>query len=232
MVPKDTRAVLVNAIYFKARWADPFEKGDTKPEDFTLTSGQKVRAPLMYQRRHFELYESDELQSLKLAYDGATTSMYVLLPRKSGGLPALERQLTAENLVKWTSGVNQQEVKVWLPRFKLTVPTELANVLQKMGIHDAFNRSKANFRGMTEHPDGLYITNVVHKAFVELDEVGTEAAAATAVVMLAGGAPPLAPPPPVKEFRADHPFVFVIKHEPTGAILFMGRVLDPQPANQ
>jgi serpin B len=224
----DTQMVLANAIYFKAHWAAPFKKENTRPEDFTLTGGQKVKAPTMYEQSNFSLLESDSLQVLRLPYDGLATSMYVLLPRTAAGLAALEQQLTAENLTKWAAGgAGVEEVRVWLPRFKFTVPTELAGTLEKMGMADAFNRSRSNFTGMTDHPQGLVINRVTHKAFVELDEVGTEAAAATAVVMgLAMAAPPLPKPPP-KEFRADHPFLFVIKHEPTGAVLFMGRVLDP-----
>ena len=223
----DTRIVIANAIYFKADWAEPFEKKNSKPEDFTLPNGQKVRAPIMYQQDTFGLLETDAIQVLKLPYSGKSASMFVLLPRTADGLPALEQQLTAETLAKWTADTNgADEVKVWLPKFKFTVPTELTGVLQKMGMSEAFDVSKANFKGMAESPEGLYIGSVIHKAFVDLDEKGTEAAAATAVVTLAGAVPG-SPQPRIKEFRADHPFLFVIKHEGTGAVLFMGRVLDP-----
>ncbi len=233
LVPPDgisgnTRLVVANAIYFKARWAEAFKKTNTRPEDFTLATGQKIQTPLMHQKGEFWLQELDGLQVLRLPYNGPA-SMYVLLPRTADGLPALEQQLTAENIAKWTRGPLKSplvEAKVWLPKFKFSVPTELATTLQKMGMKEAFDASKANFTGMTEHPEGLYIGRVIHKAFVELDEEGTEAAAATAVVMFGRSA---AGPEPalVNEFRADHPFVFVIKHEPTGTVLFMGRVLDP-----
>jgi serpin B len=225
----NTRIVLANAIYFKAKWAEQFKKDDTKPDDFTLANGQKVRAPLMFQGGNFLVRETDGIQVLRLPYSGEDTSMYVLLPRTADGLPALEQQLTAQNLSNWTLGPGKEaleEVRVWLPKFKFTVPTELAGVLGKMGMSEAFNVQRANFRGISDHPEGLYITRVIHKAFVELDEVGTEAAAATAVVGLAG-AIPNGPVKQVREFRADHPFVFVIKHEPTGAALFVGRVLNP-----
>ena len=222
----NTKAVLANAIYFKARWAAAFKKEDTKPEDFTLASGQKVQTPLMFQQGNFRLWDTDTFQMLKVPYDGKATSMYVLLPKKHDGLPALERQLTPATLAEWTTVMSGGKVNVWLPRFKFTVPTELAGVLQQMGVKDAFDPGRANFAGMTDHPQGLYISRVLHKAFVETDEVGTEAAAATAVVMTLRA---VAQPPeiPVQNFRADHPFLFVIKHEPTGAVLFMGRVTDP-----
>ena len=226
---RETRMVLANAIYFKADWVEQFKKENTKPDDFTLANGQKVRAPLMYQTGNFFSLEEPGLQVLQLPYDGRATSMYVLLPRTADGLPALERQLTAENLSKWTLGRLKsplEETRVWMPKFKFTVPTELADVLQKMGLSAAFDAQRANFRGITDHPEGLYLNRVIHKAFVELDETGTEAAAATAVVALTASAVPVQARQ-VKEFRADHPFLFVIKHEPTGAVLFIGRVLDP-----
>jgi serpin B len=117
-------------------------------------------------------------------------------------------------------------VSVTLPRFKFTVPTELTGVLQKLGVNEAFDPNRANFSGMTEQAQGLFISRVIHKAFVEVDEVGTEAAAATAVTMALGSVAQQ-PTPPERAFRADRPFLFVIKHEPTGAVLFLGRVLDP-----
>jgi serpin B len=225
-VDPNTRLVLANAIYFKAHWAAQFKKEDTKIEDFTLASGQKVRAPLMYQRGEFRLWETDAFQVLKLPYQGAA-SMCVLLPRAPNGLPALEQQLNKENLAEWTAVMNGPgPVNVWLPKFKFAVPMELAGTLQKMGLSEAFVPGKANFQGMSDHSQGLSISRVIHKAFVETDEVGTEAAAATAVTMaLVSVAQP--PPVPVRDFRADRPFLFVIKHEPSGAVLFMGRVTDP-----
>ncbi len=224
----DTRLVLTNAIYFKARWRTEFPKSTTRPEDFTLASGQKVRAPLMYQQGRFLLHEPDGFQVLRLPYHG-DTAMYIFLPRAHDRLPALERKLDAKQLDLWMEPTknNEEEVKVWLPRFKFTVPTELGGVLQKMGMHQAFDRNRANFHGMTDNPKGLFISRVLHKAFVDNDEAGTEAAAASVVVM---GLPTAAPPPlppRVAEFRADHPFLFVIKHETTGVILFIGRVANP-----
>lgn len=225
-VDTNTRLVLANAVYFKAHWADKFKKEDTKIEDFTLAGGQKIRAPLMYQRGECRLWETDGLQVLKLPYQGAA-AMYVLLPRSPEGLPALEQRLNKDTLAEWTTVMNGPgPVNVWLPKFKFTMPVELAGMLQKMGLREAFDPQKANFQGMSERPQGLFISRVIHKAFVETDEVGTEAAAATAVTVALGSvAQP--PPVPVREFRADHPFLFVIKHEPTGAVLFMGRVTDP-----
>lgn len=234
----DTRLVLANAIYFKARWEAEFKKKDTEPQDFTRLDGTKVKAPLMFQKDGFNLREEDGLQVLRMPYDGGACAMYVILPAKHDGLPELERKLTAEALERWTgfsptltkaeAGFKhtKEEVRVWLPRFKFTVPVQLTTVLQQMGMKEAFSDG-ANFKGMTDSADALKITDVLHKAFVELDEQGTEAAAATAVVVGLATAAPQRPEPRVKEFRADRPFLFALVHEPTGAPLFLGRVLDP-----
>lgn len=227
-IDQGTKMVLTNAIYFKARWLETFNKANTKPAEFTKSDGSKVRTPLMYQKDKFALAETDALQVLRMPYDGGTTAMYVILPRKADALADVEKQLTGETLAKWTApGERVEDVKVWFPKFKFTRPTELADTLAKMGMADAFSPQKANFKGMTDNPEGLFISRVIHKAFVEVDEVGTEAAAATAVVLAPASAPRPVQPPPPKEFKADHPFLFVIKHEPTGAVLFLGRVEDP-----
>jgi serpin B len=225
---RDTRLVLASAIYFKARWMAEFKEGDTRPEDFTLADGRKVRAPLMHQRGAFVLRASDDFQVLRLPYHG-DAAMYVFLPRTHDGLPALERKLGAKELDLWAAPAKggAQEVQVWLPRFKFAAPTELGGVLKEMGVREAFDPQRANFRGMTDHPQGLCVTRVLHKAFVETDEAGTEAAAATAVVMSLATAAPGQPARGVAEFRADRPFLFVIRHETTGAVLFIGRVKDP-----
>jgi serpin B len=226
----ETRLVLANAIYFKARWESEFKKKDTEQLDFTRLDGTKVKAPLMFQRGDFALREEEGLQVLRVPYDGGACALYVMLPAKHDGLPELEKRFTADALERVTTTQTQLfstgEVRVWLPRFKFTVPVQLNGALQRMGMKDAFSDA-ANFTGMTDSADALKITDVLHKAFVELDEQGTEAAAATAVVVgLAASAPQMAPPP-VKEFRADRPFLFALVHEPTGAPLFLGRVLDP-----
>jgi serpin B len=223
----DTRIVLTNAIYFKARWDKVFHNKDTKPEDFILPTGTRVKSPLMYQRHRFGLLETETFQVLRLPYAGHTTSMYVLLPRKSDGLPHLERQLTGANLAQWTTITDTTDVKVWLPKFRFTVPRELNPLLKALGVNDVFDVGKANLKGATEHPEGLFLSRVIHEACIEVDEIGTEAAAATVAGGRGGYAGPRTPPPPPKEFRADHPFLFVIKHNETGAILFLGRVEDP-----
>jgi serpin B len=219
-----TRLVLTNAIYFKGNWASQFDENRTKHDDFYLLSGQTVQTPMMAQKSKFKYNEFESLQVLELPYVGEGLSMLVLLPKEKGGLPHLEKSLTAETLREWTEGLMEIEVKVFLPKFKMTSLFSLEKTLAAMGMHDAFDRTKANFSGMDGQRNWLYIGAVVHKAFVDVNEEGTEAAAATAVVMrIKMARRPLRP----VVFRADHPFLFLIRDNQTGSILFMGRVLDP-----
>ncbi len=216
-----TRLVLVNAIYFKGNWASQFDEKRTKEDTFYLLSGKTVQTPLMAQEKEFAYRDEEFLQVLELPYVGESLSMIVLLPKEKDGLPQLEKQLTAANLRMWTSGPRKQKVKVFLPRFRMTSQFSLSKTLAAMGMRDAFNPDKADFSGMDGRVNWLYIGAVLHKAFVDVNEEGTEAAAATAVVMKIRMA--LDQP----TFRADHPFIFLIRENTTGSILFLGRVMDP-----
>ena len=217
-----TRLVLVNAIYFKGNWESQFKISRTKDAPFYVTPNKSVQAPIMSQKQKFRYAEIETLQVLELPYVGDELSMIVLLPRKADGLKQLESNLSVESLKRWKRRIGKREVLVFLPKFKMTSMFRLDKTLVSMGMVDAFNDSKANFAGMDGRPDWLYIGAVLHKAFVDVNEEGTEAAATTAVVMKLSGMP--APPP---TFRADHPFVFLIHENRTGNILFMGRVTDP-----
>ena len=157
--------------------------------------------PMMNQKETFGYAEHENIQILKLPYIGNDLSMLVLLPKKIDGLADLEKSLTADNLERWRNRFYKEEVYVFLPKFKMTSQFYLGEMLKSMGMTDAFNRNKANFLGMDGNPNWLYIATVIHKAFVDVNEEGTEAAAATAVTTtsLIGGPPPLV-------FRADHPF--------------------------
>jgi len=216
-----TRLVLVNAIYFKGNWASQFDEKQTKEDTFYLLSGKTVQTPLMTREKEFAYRDEAFLQVLELPYVGENLSMIVLLPKEKDGLPGLEKQLTAANLRMWTSGLRKQKVKVFLPRFKMTSEFSLSKTLAAMGMRDAFNPNKANFSGMDGRLNWMYIGAVLHKAFVEVNEEGTEAAAATAVVVRIAMA--LEQP----TFRADHPFIFLIRENSTGSILFLGRIMDP-----
>jgi len=216
-----TRLVLTNAIYFKGDWQSPFKEAATRDESFWISATESVTAPLMHQAGDFGYAELEQCQVLELPYAGDDLSMVVVLPRTRDGLKGLEDALTQEALSGWLKALRRRKVAVTLPRFKLTCQFQLADVLQKMGMKDAFSMARADLSGMNGRRD-LYISHVIHKAFVDVNEEGTEAAAATAVVIALRSAPQR---PAV--FRADHPFVFVIRHKPSGSILFMGRVANP-----
>jgi serpin B len=215
-----TRLVLTNAVYFKGDWASQFEPKDTEEADFYVSSKEKVKADLMYKKADFKYAETDSLQILELPYKGDDLSMVVLLPKRNYDITTLEQSLTTENLSEWLKILHSREVIVHLPKFKLTSRFELAGVLGKMGMPDAFS-PRADFSGMTGNKD-LFIAAVLHKAYVDVNEEGTEAAAATGVVMKLTAMPA---PPPV--FRADHPFVFMIKDNTSNSILFIGRLTNP-----
>lgn len=219
------RLVLTNAVYFKGDWADPFKKNLTKDEDFRLATQQKVKAPLMHARHHFRYKTADGLQILELPYGDGSLSMIALLPEKQDGLADLEATLTFANWQQWTNGLVSQQVIVYLPRFKTTSQFELNQLLQSMGMTSAFSPRSADFSGMTGARD-LYMSAVLHKAFVDVNEEGTEAAAATGIVMRPT-AMRLSRPTQPPVFRADHPFVFAIRDNRNGAILFLGRLADP-----
>lgn len=222
----DTRLVLVNAIYFKGNWSSPFKAAATEEAPFRLPSGQTVQAPLMFQKKHFNYGANDDLQVLEMPYAGDDLSMVVLLPKKADGLNVLENNLTAANLAKWTQGMGSPEVKVYLPKFKMTCRFSLNGTLQAMGVTNAFDPGKADFSGM-DGGHNLFISAALHKAFVEVNEQGTEAAAATGIAMGM-----LALPVQPIEFRADHPFLFLIREKSTGSLLFVGRVTNPTVAGE
>jgi len=222
-IKPDTRLVLTNAVYFKSNWASQFTKEMTKSKPFRVSADKKVDAPMMVQQEHFAYMENDELQMLEMPYDMNGLAMLILLPRKVDGLAALEKGLSSKALEEWRAKLAAREVRVSLPRFKFTAQFSLKDALVSLGMTDAFS-DRANFSGMTT-AEQLFISAVLHKAFVAVDEDGTEAAAATAVLMRPTAAPM---PQEPKIFNADHPFLFLIRHNATGAILFLGRVTEPQ----
>ena len=214
----DTCLVLTNAIYFKGNWASRFNNRYTKDSPFTIAPGKRVEVPMMFRSGKFKFLEQDTFYMLELPYVDDELSMVVLLPKEIDGLGELQNSLSTGNLKAWLRNLRKQEVRVYLPRFKTTSEFMLAEVLKFMGMTDAFS-GRADFSGMTGRK-GLSISAVIHKAFVEVNEEGTEAAAATAVVMKRGG-------PRGRVFRADHPFIFLIRDNRSGSILFLGRLLNP-----
>jgi len=217
-----TRLVLTNAIYFKGNWASQFEEDRTREAPFTLRSGEKVQAPMMNQQTQFGYAATETLQVLELPYVGEELSMVILLPKETDGIDALEGDLSAENLATWLGRIRKREVIASIPKFKMTSKFSLASVLASMGMPLAFSQN-ADFSGMTGRRD-LFISAVIHQAYVDVNEEGTEAAAATAVgIKLTSIGPDRTP-----VFRADHPFVFMIRDARSGSILFLGRVLNPK----
>jgi serpin B len=222
VLDRDTRMVLTNAIYFKSAWFFPFNKGATQTQPFTLADGTKVDAPLMTQTEGFRYAEDESTQVLELPYQMGELSMVVLLPKSADGLAKLEEGLTADKLAAWEKAAKHAEVRVSLPRFRTEREFSLAPVLKAMGMASAFGRG-ADFSGMTA-AEKLFIAEVLHKAFVDVNEDGTEAAAATAVIMKRASALPREP----KVFRADHPFVYLIRENKTKSVLFLGRLENPK----
>ncbi|MBL8795714.1 MAG: sigma-70 family RNA polymerase sigma factor [Planctomycetia bacterium] len=214
-----TRVVLTNAIYFKGDWASPFKKDATRDAPF-LSAGNKVNVPLMVQSGEFPTLHAADFDALELPYAGKELSMVIFLPKKVDGLADFEKSLTAEKLQGWLGKLRSEQLLVSLPRFQVTVDLRLDETLKGLGMSDAFLPGAANFAGVNGKASDLYIAAVVHKAFVEVNEEGTEAAAATAVVERSRGLPP--------QFRADHPFFFLIRDQRTGSILFMGRLVEPK----
>lgn len=219
-----TRVVLVNAIYFKGDWAHAFKRPETKDAPFRLAAGGTAQVPLMHTNLDCPYAEIPGGQLVRLPYKGGELEMVVLLPKEPTGLPALEASLTAESLTKWVGGSGTRRVNLYLPRFTTKQRFDLEGVLRKMGMGLPF--AGGDFGGMVEPGpgvEGVRISKVVHEAFVAVNEEGTEAAAATAVV---GNAPSPAPPQPVV-FRADRPFVYLIRDARHGTVLFLGRVEKP-----
>ena len=225
LIPQDsindlTRAVITNAVYFLGNWTVQFDENLTKEDDFKVSEQKTVKVPMMNVEQNFNYGSTDDLQILQMSYKGDDLSMLVLLP-KDNDLSSLEKKLTVENLNQWKSNLMKKQVNVFLPKFKLETTYSLNENLVKMGMPSAFDSELADLSGIDGKKD-LYVSGVFHKAFVSVDEKGTEAAAATGIVIgttSAGSLPEI--------FRADHPFIFIIQDDRTGLILFMGKVVNP-----
>jgi serpin B len=225
LIPKNligplTRLVLTNAIYFNAAWANPFEDDATAEGPFVLLDGGEVIVPMMRQTESFGYTRGEGYQAVELLYDGREMSMVILLP-EPGAFKAFENSLDAEQMQAIVENLAREQVALTMPKFEFDSDFSLKDALTAMGMPAAFS-AEANFSGMTGDR-ALSIAEVIHKAFVSVDEEGTEAAAATAVVMLESAMPGQ----PV-EVTIDHPFMFLIRDIETGALLFVGRVVDPR----
>ena len=216
----DTVLVLTNAIYFKGMWITQFDKKDTREEDFTTGSGDTVKVPMMKltgEDARFNYAETEDVQILELPYEGEELSMLILLP-KEGDLDTIEESITTEKNSEYRNSLQEIQIDIYIPKFKFETKYFMAETLAEMGMPTAFGGG-ADFSGITGQ-GGIWIDRVIHQAFVEVNEEGTEAAAATAVIMVESARIS-------KVFRADHPFIFIIQQKDSGNILFMGRVSDP-----
>jgi serpin B len=222
MIGAFTRLVLTNAVYFQGDWVKPFDKKNTRDEDFTVSASRKIKVPLMHQKAMLGYADEETFQALEMPYAGSELSMVVLLPKQADGLPELEKSLSVEKLAELTTKLGAREIVSYLPRFKMATAFRLNPVLEALGMRRAFSR-EADFSGISAAED-LCVSDVLHKAYVDVNEEGTEAAAATAVVMKAMAVRRAASIP---MFRADHPFLFLIRDMRSGSILFLGRLTNP-----
>jgi serpin B len=216
-----TRLVLTNAIYFNAAWATQFDKLNTADGQFHLLNGSTVTVPMMKQSmKSYRYTETEALQAIELPYDGNELSMVIILP-KADQFKNFESDMSYEKLKGILDSLKSEHVNLTMPKFKVEATLGLSKALKDLGMTDAFDPDKADLSGMNGEKD-LYISDVIHKSYITVDEAGTEAAAATAVII---GTTSM--PLDIKDMTLDHPFAFLIRDNATGSILFMGRVLNP-----
>jgi serpin B len=226
--PPATMMVLVNAVYFKGKWQTPFEPSSTQEQDFHLPDGKTKRLPMMYQGGKFQYFvegkDNKQLEAVALPYNDGRLNLYLFLPAPKQSLDSLISQFNTENWQRWTKQFSKQAGSISLPRFKMSYATQLGEPLQKLGVKQLFQLGKADLSGIRKSND-LFISQVIHKTVMEVNEEGTKAAAVTGA-MATGGAAPVGPPP--FQFIADRPFLVVLHDSQTDAILFIGGVRSPE----
>jgi len=228
-VSAETTLALTNAIYFMGKWASPFRAESTSPAPFLLNGGASKEVPTMRQGAWLRFAATDGVKVLDMPFVGGALAMTLVLPDAVAGLGDTEARLSPALLASWVSAMKPVTVDVALPKFEINPAASLAlaDTLKAMGMGLAFDAARADLTGLATPPPGkrLVISDVFHKAMVKVDEAGTEAAAATAVIVVEKAS--AAEPERGAEFHADHPFLFLLRHVASGAILFMGRVDDP-----
>ncbi|HEU0298725.1 MAG TPA: serpin family protein [Longimicrobium sp.] len=225
-ISPDAVLFLMNAVYFKGRWASEFEAGQTRPMPFRAAGGRTVQRPMMSRTGDYGYLRGDGFQAVRLPYRGGRFAMYVLLPDASSSVAALRQRLTPQAWGEWMGGFGEREVRVVMPRYRINVESRLNGPLQAMGMADAFSPARANFGAMLPAQylagQNVYVSEAKQKVFIEVNEEGTEAAAVTGIEMRATSAGP----EPVS-FVVDRPFLLAIRDDTTGALLFIGQVTDP-----
>ena len=218
--------VAINAIYFKDLWSRPFERQLTREETFHTSDGRKEKVPLMSQWGSYPYYEESKFQAVRLRYRTSRLAMYIFLPAQRSSVAQFQQNLNAAAWDKWTQRLQTTEGHIRLPRFKLTYEVILNSALEKLGMGIAFDRQRARFDGINPLPPEIWIGQILHRAFVEINEEGTEAAAVTATMMPLSALRP-SKPPRTFEMIVNRPFFFAICDDQTNTILFMGSVEDP-----
>jgi len=222
MISREMLLTLVNAVYFNAPWAEPFKEANTEPGPFTLLDGTEIEVPQMHQTESHGYVAGEDYQAVELNYDGNELSMLVIVPNEAS-FAAVDDRFDLPFVNSVLDAIGRERVILTMPRFEFEWEEVLDRHLARLGLEDAFTPSEADFSGIDGTRD-FFVGLVIHKAFVSVDEAGTEAAAATAIAM-AGSA---MTEPTYYPVTIDRPFLFVIRDKPTGSILFIGRVLDPR----
>jgi len=217
---------LINAVYFKGAWSEPFSPERTEEADFHLLGGTK-KVQQMRLHSDFRYMESDELQAVRLPYGEGRLSMYVVLPREGFPFGEFCHGLDGDRWNEWMDALTYREGLVALPRFKVEYEKQLNEALTRMGMGVAFEGERADFRLMAETMDNIFISQVKHKTYIDVNEEGTEAAAATSVEMELTAAPMEEDEPPPFEMVVDRPFILAVRDDQTGALLFLGAIVEP-----
>jgi serine protease inhibitor len=221
-IQPDQVMFLINALYFKGKWANEFDPKQTVTQPFYLGNGQQKQHPLMTQSDRYAYYENKQFQAVSLPYGNGRMSLYVFLPKPNQKLSTFYKSLTAENWQTWMTLFSKRDGRVQLPKFKLEYEIELKQALSALGMAVAFDPNRANFANLS--PMTTVISQVKHKTFVEVNEVGTEAAASTSVGISVTSAPAIPP----FQMTVDRPFFCAIRDNQTGTLLFMGSIVNPQ----
>ena len=223
-IPDNMAMYLVNAVYFKGAWKDPFDAKQTAPREFTPFDGKKKEVPMMHDQGEYEYQKTDKFAAVRIPYGTGRLGMIVMLPNEKVPVADVIKQLDAKNWDAWMTKFKKMDGKLGLPKFKAEYSAQLKEQLEALGMGEAFDPSKADFKAMSA-TEQLFISHVQHKTFVEVSEEGTEAAAVTDVGVGVTSAP--AQPKETFELIANRPFVYAIVDKQTGAILFLGVMGDP-----